>query len=155
MTPLAEAQQLATLWMESYFDRFVLFCSCTLYVTHSTIFYPRFGDHAPDKDLTKISVVEKQEIFTLYVRDLGEKAALIDIKRFYEIWNVVFPKIVQKTSCDICGKCWLCYEVDCLRHSSEDSAVQEYAKKAHHLHRGGLFMLERNEYVLLYEPKFI
>jgi len=93
MSPLAEAQQLATLWMESYFDRFVLFCSCTLYVTHSIIFYLRFGDHAPNKDLTKISVVEKQEIFTLYVRDLGEKAALIDIKRFYEIWNVIFPKI--------------------------------------------------------------
>jgi hypothetical protein len=32
-----------------------------------------------------------------------------------------------------------------VRRSSEDPKVQEKLKEAHHLHRGGLFMLERNE----------
>ncbi len=105
----------------------------------------RYGDSAPDRDITKVSVAEKQAVYQIYKQELGDKTRIVDLPRFYEIWNVLFPRIVQRLAVDICGKCWLCYEIDKLRQSSEDSIVQEYAKQAHHLHRGGMFMLERNE----------
>ena len=95
----------------------------------------------------KVSVAEKQIIFNAYKKELGAYVETIDIQRFYEIWNVVFPNVIQRLAVDICGKCWLCYEIDKLRQTSEESIVQEYAKKAHHLHRGGMVMLERNELV--------
>jgi hypothetical protein len=95
----------------------------------------------------KVSASEKQIIYEAYKNELGEKVDYVDKQRFYELWNVLFPKVIQRVAVDICGKCWLCYEVEKLRQTSEESIVQEYAKRAHHLHRGGMFMLERNEYV--------
>jgi len=44
------------------------------------------------------------------------------------------------------GTCDTCYEIDTLRRSSPDSETQEQLKRAHHLHRGGLFNLERLRY---------
>jgi hypothetical protein len=39
--------------------------------------------------------------------------------------------------CDICG------EIDRQRRCCEDEKTLEQLKKAHYMHRGGLFMLER------------
>ena len=47
---------------------------------------------------------------------------------------------------DTTGTCDTCYEIDTLRRSSPDSETQEQLKRAHHLHRGGLFNLERLRY---------
>ena len=44
------------------------------------------------------------------------------------------------------GTCDTCYEIDTLRRSSPDLETQEQLKRAHHLHRGGLFNLERLRY---------
>lgn len=65
--------------------------------------------------------------------------------RFNKLWEVLFPKCRSRPWCDIPGKCNLCYEIDRQRHTEEDSIVQDMLKKAHLLHRGGMFMLERNE----------
>ena len=48
-------------------------------------------------------------------------------------------------SAHICN-CDTCYEIDTLRRSSPDLETQEQLKRAHHLHRGGLFNLERLRY---------
>ena len=44
------------------------------------------------------------------------------------------------------GTCDTCYEIDTQRRSSPDVETQEQLKRAHHLHRGGLFNLERLQY---------
>ena len=44
------------------------------------------------------------------------------------------------------GTCDTCYEIDTQRRSSPDLETQEQLKRAHHLHRGGLFNLERLQY---------
>jgi hypothetical protein len=44
------------------------------------------------------------------------------------------------------GKCDICYEIDTLRRSSQDKETQEQLNIAHHLHRGGMFNLERLKY---------
>jgi hypothetical protein len=59
--------------------------------------------------------------------------------------NTLFPTCIKRPWVDIPGKCDTCYEIDRLRKSSEDSAVQLKCKEAHIMHRNGMFMLERKE----------
>lgn len=44
------------------------------------------------------------------------------------------------------GKCDTCYEIDKMRRTSNCAETQKQLKVAHHLHRGGLFNLERLKY---------
>ena len=41
------------------------------------------------------------------------------------------------------GKCATCYEIDKIRRCNEGRMIQEMCKKAHAIHRGGMFMKER------------
>ena len=92
---------------------------------------------------------------------------------FSNLWVTIFPRFINRPWCDIpgimyyvtyfcvryygnkgylllvllcVGTCDTCYEIDTLRRSCPDAETQEQLKRAHHLHRGGLFNLERLRY---------
>lgn len=128
LTPMADIQQLATLWLEHYFET--------------------YGDQAPNQDETHLHIMQKKDLYILYESEMLKSdppCATVSYTRFIKLWNVLFPKCRSRPWCDIPGKCDICYEIDRQRRTEEDSVVQDMLKKAHLLHRGGMFMLERNE----------
>jgi hypothetical protein len=44
------------------------------------------------------------------------------------------------------GKCKICGEIDRIRKTKHHLVYQTACKEAHQLHRGGMFMLERQKY---------
>lgn len=69
----------------------------------------------------------------------------VDIKTFGALWNVLFPKSLIRKQKDIPGTCKTCYAIEQGRKTSEDAEVQAMFREAHALHRGGCFMLERDQ----------
>lgn len=69
----------------------------------------------------------------------------VNIKTFGALWNVLFPKCLIRKQKDIPGTCKTCYAIEQGRKTSEDAEVQAKLKDAHFLHRGGCFMLERDQ----------
>lgn len=126
LTPLAEKQQYCQLWLEEYFN----IC----------------GDNVPNEDEIRISISEKKDVYEKYKSDFDKASiATVDEKTFGNLWNVLFPNCVIRTYVDIPGKCSTCYHIDRLRREVSDEKVQRKLSEAHHLHRGGLFMRERQE----------
>lgn len=126
LTPMSNAQQMATSWLESYFAN--------------------YGDPAPNRDEIHLLVMNKSDLYRQYTEEmkrLDPGQARIDRARFLQLWAVLFPRCINRPWCDIPGKCDVCYDIDRLKRTSEDSHVQKKLKDAHALHRGGLFMLER------------
>ena len=78
--------------------------------------------------------------------DTTQNRFVLSYRRFCEIWKTIFPDCVTRQYVDIPGKCTICYLIDEMRKSEEDSTVQKYLSVAHALHRGGMFMLERQQY---------
>jgi hypothetical protein len=107
-------------------------------------YFKRYGDFAPNKDEIKLAITRKKEIYSMYVADFSGRPVL-DEQKFYVLWNTLFPRCVSRPWCDIPGKCETCYEIDRGRRESTDPEVQESLRQAHLIHRGGMFMLERNE----------
>lgn len=64
---------------------------------------------------------------------------------FGQLWNALFPKSLIRKQKDIPGTCNTCYLIDEGRKTAEDAAVLTMFQKAHVLHRGGCFMLERDQ----------
>jgi hypothetical protein len=129
MAPSSNAELMCTIWLEKYFD---------------------LWDRSPDSDLTYVQCMDKLEVYKEYkaVMDrlpTGETNA-VGQSRFYKLWKALYPHCVKRPHCDIPGKCATCYAIDKLRRSSEDKQVHLQLKKAHVMHRGGLFMLERKRY---------
>jgi hypothetical protein len=121
-------QQLCSLWLENYFEK--------------------YGDSAPNRDEVHLLIMQRKDLYKRYVHELSSASLpqnTVSESRFLQLWDVLFPKCINRPWCDIPGKCDICYEIDRLRRTSEDSIVQKHLKDAHHLHRGGMFMLERNE----------
>ena len=109
-------------------------------------YFSLYGDAAPNQDEIKLAVTRKNEIYKAYVEDSKSlERACVDVPTFYKIWKALFPRCVSRPWCDIPGKCNTCYEIDRMRRESVNPAVQEKLQEAHALHRGGMFMLERNE----------
>jgi len=128
ITPYAETQMMCSIWLENYFEK--------------------YGDKAPNRDETHLLIMQKNDLFKSYIHEFSNSnppRSVVSESKFIELWNVLYPTCVSRPWCDIPGKCDICYEIDRLRRSSEESIVQEKLKEAHHLHRGGMFMLERNE----------
>lgn len=69
----------------------------------------------------------------------------VGMKKFGQLWNVLFPKCLIRHQKDIPGTCNTCYLIDEGRKTSEDAAVLQHFKMSHVLHRGGNFMLERDQ----------
>jgi len=126
LTPTSQAQQVAIAWLEDY--------------------AARHGDDSPTREEIHLSAMRKTDIYIEYKREFSKEhtdTQTVNLKKFLEIWNAVFPHVLQRPYVSICGKCITCYEIEDVRHTSTDARVQWAAQMAHHLHRGGLFMLER------------
>jgi hypothetical protein len=128
LAPFADNQQFAIVWLENYFQK--------------------YADSAPNKDEIHLLIMQKKDLYERYRAEYlacNRSEELVSYPRFIELWNVIFPKAVTRPWCSIPGKCNVCGEIDRLRRVSQDNYVQQCLRDAHHLHRGGMFMLERQE----------
>jgi hypothetical protein len=127
LSPLADRQQFATVWLERHFAK--------------------YGDCSPDSNMVRLMVLAKRTLWVEYKKDMDAiSQEIVTEARFSELWAVLFPRYMNRTWCNIPGKCDTCYEIDQLRRTSQDAEVHKRLREAHHLHRGGMFMLERQEY---------
>jgi hypothetical protein len=125
LTPKSEVRQAAVLWMSEYFD---------------------MCDVSPDSDFIKVNSLMKRDIYRQYCVEqdaLDPDTGVVSEPTFNELWAVIYPYCVRRTYCNIPGKCEICGTIDKLRRSANTRLVHMYLKKAHLLHRGGMFMLER------------
>lgn len=126
LQPFSDAQQFCSIWLLNYFEK--------------------YGDKSPNGEETKLHLMKKNDVYFKYVNEFKSQGRqYVPESKFINLWNVLYPQYCMRQYCDIPGKCDTCYEIDKLRRTSEESIVQEKLKEAHHLHRGGMFMLERNE----------
>ena len=130
LCPLSEVQNQAHLWLERYFET--------------------YGDVAPNGDEVRLLIMQKLDAYKKYCHEftsLTLKRPIVDYSTFNSLWKTLFPKCVRRPWCSVPGKCNTCYEIDRLRRIEEDVNIQDKLREAHAMHRGGLFMLERNEYM--------
>lgn len=130
LTPYSETQRTCVRWLENYF---------TIY-----------GDKDPSRDEIHLSIMARRDVYLKYRKDMIQQQTefqyprpFVKESRFCELWNVLFPLCVNRPWCDIPGKCKVCAEIDKLRRTTNFSTVHKNLKEAHHLHRCGMFMLER------------
>lgn len=130
MVPDTYKAGLAIEWMLQYFDT--------------------YGDQQPNGDLTKLSINTKREIYQEYCADLKlmDPEAVLSETQFSTYWRAMFPSVRIRSWVNIPGKCSTCMEIDKLRKQPCDKVTGKALKQAHLLHRGGLFMLERQRYAL-------
>lgn len=126
LTPTALSQEHLVIWFQRYFEK--------------------FGDKAPNRKETDLIIMAKKNIYQQYSKEtigLGEKP--VSESTFLSVWNTVFPRCINRPWCDVPGKCDICGEIDRQRRECQEEAKLEQLKQAHHIHRGGMFMLERLE----------
>lgn len=119
-------------------------------------FFETYGDSLPNSDGEyRIGVLSKKDAYTIYVQQHQQDndGRVIDYERFTSIWKHLFPQVKTRTWVNVMGKCDTCNEIERARAANKDNkAIQKALSKAHALHRGGLFMLERLEYVIIPPP---
>lgn len=107
-------------------------------------YFKNYGDAMPNRDEIRLSICTKKELHELYMRSRKDlQFPVVSYSQFCNLWNTLFPNCKIRSWVDIPGKCEVCYEIDTLRRKSENINVQMWLSKAHVLHRGGMFMLER------------
>ena len=132
LTPLADTQRTCVEWLRNYVET--------------------YGDSDPARSEKHLIIMHKKDVYRSYCNDMDDQQAALDYprpkvseSRFFEIWNVLFPFCVNRPWCDIPGKCKICAEIDNLRRTKQGNLEQQKLKEAHHLHRCGMFMQERNK----------
>lgn len=129
LTPKEDSHHHCSLWLEQYFDI--------------------YGDKMPNFDEIRVALMEVKDLYEQYKVDFAAQAnntiPIVTYETFCTIKSVLFPDCVMRSYTDIPGKCETCFRIDELRRKSSDETVQRKLSEAHHLHRGGLFMLERQE----------
>lgn len=108
-------------------------------------------DVSPNSEFTRVNAMVKKEIYSQYCKEqssLDPDTAIVTESMFNQLWSVVYPYCVQRVHCNIPGKCEICGTIDKLRRSSSARVTLLYLKKAHYLHRGGMFMMERKRYCI-------
>jgi hypothetical protein len=130
LTPLSDKQRTCAHWMQNYFKI--------------------YGDSDPGRDEVHLIILSRREVYQHYCRDMASQEAALEYprdpvseSRFYQLWHALFPLCVDRPWCDIPGKCKLCAEIDRLRRCEVFKVNQKSLKEVHHLHRCGMFMLER------------
>jgi len=110
-------------------------------------YFATFGDCAPNRFETYLIITARRNVYNQYVEEFKKhNRPIVQESVFSNLWNTIFPRYINRPWCDIPGKCDTCYEIDSQRRSSQDTDTQEQLKVAHHLHRGGMFNLERLRY---------
>jgi len=128
LTPVSEAQESCVLWLKNHFEL--------------------YGDKMPNRDEIHLYVMTKRTIYDQYKREKESEGSKICAEsKFNELWQAIYPTCLARDYTDIPGKCETCAYIDQKRRFSTSSQVQEHLKQAFLLHRGGMFMAERREYV--------
>jgi hypothetical protein len=122
ITPYAATQRLAVEWLRNYFDV--------------------YGDDSPNSESILVQIMLKGDLYQHYLRDMKGQP-IVSEPRFGELWNVLFPYCQRRSYCDQPEKCNVCYEIDKQRRATTDRHHARMLKDAHLLHRGGMFMIER------------
>ena len=127
---MAEAQTTAMIWLDQY-----------IYM---------YGDDSSTSDEIHIATQNKLTVYSReYTTHLTKRysppRAVVNYQNFFDLWNSLYPEVVARPYADVVGKCDLCYRIHSIRTTATESAKQQKAKEAHHLHRGVMFMRERYE----------
>ena len=126
-TPNSAAQFQATIWLNNYFNN--------------------YADHLPNEEKAYVGVYYKLDLYQKYSTEMGEIGIpILKSSLFYNLWRDLFPDALLRRKCNILGKCHLCSRIQSLRDKSRTRVMDEALRQAHLLHRGGLFMIEREEY---------
>lgn len=126
LTPYADLQTDAVLWLQRYFLN--------------------FADHSPNSELSHISVSAKHEVHKDYLKDQQAiSRPILNRKRFLQLWAAVFPYCELRSFVDIPGKCKTCCCIDIKRRKGGSFAEMHACQLLHFMHRGGMFMKERLE----------
>ena len=126
-TPSSSSQMHAVMWLNEHFKH--------------------YADHMPNEEKAYVGVYYKADLFNKYKDDM-ESFGVDPVKKplFYSLWRDIFPEKLLRRKCNILGKCHLCSRIQTLRSQSKNRVTDEALRQAHFLHRGGLFMLEREQY---------
>lgn len=109
-------------------------------------YFELFGNHAPNEEEIKLLLLRKKDVYMEYVADSEANfREIVPESKFSVLWQRLFPNCNIKPWSSLIGKCDTCLEFDSLIRVAEDPSVIEKLRQAHHMHRGGLFMLERME----------
>lgn len=126
LTPVSQVQQSCTLWLKEHFDL--------------------YGDKAPNRDETHLCIITKLSVYEQYKQEMiAINSEYCNENNFNELWNAIFPTCIPRQYVDIPGKCETCAYIDQKRRVSASAQVQEHLKQAFVLHRGGMFMSEREQ----------
>lgn len=126
-TPLADRQQLCIAWLDNYFKA--------------------YSDKSPNSLLSKVSLTFKKDLHDLYVNQITPLSTPVSYNRFLELWLVLFPYCINRPWCNVPGKCETCFMITEARtRHSNDIKKSKMLQQLHAIHRGGMFMLERNAY---------
>jgi hypothetical protein len=129
LTPLPDRQGMCVSWLNEYFAT--------------------YGDQAPNALDIKIAITFKKDLYTTYKKFcLRGQHQAVTYSRFCELWCVIFPYCHNRRWCNVPGKCNTCSHISEGRNSPkyQNSFSQRLFQQCHAMHRGGLFMLERNKY---------
>jgi hypothetical protein len=128
MSPGNHRDLMCTQWLEEFFE---------------------LCDHSPNSDFTRVPADEQREIYERYTVAMGteewEFTQPINSIHFGQLWNTLYPYCRYGQECRIPGSCSTCADIDRWRRTSSDDIIHQMCKEAHHLHRGGLFLLERKQ----------
>ena len=120
-------QQFCSVWLDNHFS-FI------------------YGDKAPNRDEVQLSVNSKKEIFKMFDADAKKNSIhSVGYNTFVNLWNAKFPRVKSRPWVNVSGKCNTCYLIDREKGKATDQEVVRHLGIAHQLHRGGLYMLEREK----------
>jgi len=108
-------------------------------------YFETYGDQAPNSTDVAIPVMSKRDLYNRYVEEMNSSLpprSFVDEPRFKSLWLTLFPNDRLRQFCTIPGKCLVCSKIDEIR--TDNLIVLNKCKEAHLLHRGGLFMRERD-----------
>jgi hypothetical protein len=91
-------------------------------------------------------MTSKLDLYNIYKKQFEEqKRDYVTASKFNELWNAIFPQHLLRPWVGIPGKCDPCLLIyDKMSDPKSSKAVKEACRELHLLHRGGMFMPERN-----------
>ena len=64
-------------------------------------YFELYGDDSPNKDEVMIQVMLKKQVYEHYNQMISQGREFVGLERFYDIWNVIYPKHRLRSYCDI------------------------------------------------------
>lgn len=103
------------------------------------------GDFQPNSEQVHLDLIEKTEIYDMYVNEIGSENALC-YSSWRKFWSEIFPEVTIRQWKNVTGKCKHCGYINAGRRTAKSSEEIAAFRKLHILHKSGLFMMERLSY---------